>query len=279
MVDVVDFDVSMSNHITPGALARNPYKPEDFSQWEILKRLYITYNPNNVKPSSELRIPKIIHQIWLGSHFPKHYERYQKSWLTYHPGWLYKLWTDADVKNFTWSNQNSKKLFDDAQNYGEKSDILRYELLYRYGGLYVDVDFECLKPLDDLHYCYDVYVGIEQAQRLEINNALIGAAPEHPFLKFCIESLRDQGSKRDFMAIMQRSGPVFFTKCFMHCIALYEDSMFAFPVSYFYPIPIKTGAYHTLNQVANYIQPETYAVHYWNSSWTLPSGFVKGSKK
>lgn len=43
-----------------------------------------------------------------------------------------------------------QKAFDAAKNYGEKSDILRYEILFVYGGVYADVDVECLQPFDAL---------------------------------------------------------------------------------------------------------------------------------
>jgi mannosyltransferase OCH1-like enzyme len=32
----------------------------------------------------------------------------------------------------------------------KKTDILRFEILYQFGGLHKDTDFECLKPIDDL---------------------------------------------------------------------------------------------------------------------------------
>jgi mannosyltransferase OCH1-like enzyme len=40
--------------------------------------------------------------------------------------------------------------FDRASNFGEKSDIWRYEILFRLGGVYVDTDFECVRPFDSL---------------------------------------------------------------------------------------------------------------------------------
>ena len=39
---------------------------------------------------------------------------------------------------------------DPARNLAERADVLRYEILRRHGGVYVDVDVECLRPLDDL---------------------------------------------------------------------------------------------------------------------------------
>jgi hypothetical protein len=55
-----------------------------------------------------------------------------------------------EQKKFKMKNKDA---FSGATNYGEKSDILRYEILSQFGGIYVDCDFECLKPFDDLLSC------------------------------------------------------------------------------------------------------------------------------
>ncbi len=62
-----------------------------------------------------------------------------------------------------------------APNYGQKSDILRYELLHRYGGTYVDVDMECVRSLD-LHSEAGptFYAGFSNTGTVELNNGLIG---------------------------------------------------------------------------------------------------------
>ena len=57
------------------------------------------------------------------------------------------LWTDEQVAGLTLFNQAA---FDAAPNFGEKSDILRYELLYAFGGVYVDVDLQCVGNLAQL---------------------------------------------------------------------------------------------------------------------------------
>lgn len=60
---------------------------------------------------------------------------------------MQRLWTSETVAKLKLYNQEA---FDHASNYGEQSDILRYELLYLYGGVYVDTDMQAVRPLDDL---------------------------------------------------------------------------------------------------------------------------------
>ncbi len=68
--------------------------------WKRIKNLYDTYVVNNIEYNPQVRIPKIIHQIWIGSPLPQKYYRWQKSWQKYHPDWEYKLWTERDIEKF-----------------------------------------------------------------------------------------------------------------------------------------------------------------------------------
>lgn len=58
------------------------------------------------------------------------------------------LWTDEHVARLPLFNRAE---YDKATNYGAKSDILRYELLYVYGGVYVDCDMQCIGSFERLH--------------------------------------------------------------------------------------------------------------------------------
>jgi hypothetical protein len=72
---------------------------------------------------------------------------------------------------------------------GERVDVLRYDILYRYGGIYADCDCICLKPFDTFAYSYDFFGGLFQpmfASRptaIFLQNCLLGAKPEHPIIK------------------------------------------------------------------------------------------------
>src|SRR6266436_7942477 len=116
----------------------------------FFKRIYEELNLSAISADAELKIPKIIHQIWLGSELPEEFIALQQSWIEYHLGrdWLYKLWTDEDVANMELYN---KAFYDATDNYGIKSDILRWEILYNFGGVYIDMDFECLRALDQFN--------------------------------------------------------------------------------------------------------------------------------
>lgn len=232
--------------------------------WKDVKDLYTKYIVNDFQYSISPRIPKIIHQIWLGSPFPKKYEAWQKTWLDNHPDWQYKLWTDKDVEAFKLEN---KKVYDKAINYGEKSDIARYEILYRIGGLYIDTDFECLKPFDVLHHCCNFYAGLDEAPAA-IFNGLIASIPGHPILKACIENLkRADGEGDTTQAIVKRSGPLYFTKIVTKNLAQYNDFVVLMPTTFFYPWPWFKRFQNSPEQIATWVRPESMAIHHWEVSW------------
>ena len=166
-------------------------------QSNILEKLNSTTSATNAsnRPNTT-SIPKIIHQIWLGSPKPStsEYMSWFQSWIALHPDWEIKWWHDKDVEEMIQQNEFiNVEAYKAAQNYGEKSDILRYELLYKYGGLYVDTDMECVASFDTLHLndICSFYAGWSNTGTIELNNGIFGAAPNHLILKSMIDAIRN----------------------------------------------------------------------------------------
>lgn len=234
---------------------------DGYALYGCFKKLYQQYALSVHKAASTLKIPTIIHQIWLGSPVPEVYEPYMRSWQEKHPTWEYHLWTDENVDTvFPLYNQF---YYDRAENHGMKSDILRWELLYRFGGLYVDMDYECLNPLDELHYAYDFYTGIQplDAIFLQLGAALVGSVPGHPILQHCIETIKDDWH---LQGAPKRTGPVHFTKSFYACAGKGTIDI-ALPPFYVYPLYSTEQA--TEEAYARWIEQGSYAVHWWSKSW------------
>lgn len=187
-----DFMVSMSRkgadfHKFEAFFIENQQDSSRIQNLEIFRSCYTRNILLASGPKEVCRIPKIIHQIWLGSPVPVKYREWMNSWTEW-LGWEYKLWTNEDIKGFLLYNQD---LYDEATNYGEKSDVLRLELLLHYGGIYVDIDFECVNReiFDDLNNSFDFYIGLEPIEHGVINgtykicNAIVAACPHHPLIK------------------------------------------------------------------------------------------------
>lgn len=241
-----------------------------------LRKLYAKNNLSKIKPSETLRIPKIIHVIWINGKIqdcsvPKELKKYIDTWKDMHPDWEYKLWTDADVEKIKLHNQD---LYDDAKNFGMKSDILRYEIVYKYGGVYVDTDLECLKPLDRLHYTYDFYIGTEplDSRFLQIGSAILGARPGHPVLKHIIQTMRTSYKKHK--GAPDQTGPKHFTRAFFDIIDTLGPNDIVFPCSYFYPLGVRDKNIDR----DRWKNMGAYAVHWWGKTW-LPAEYRQNEFK
>jgi len=70
--------------------------------------------------------------------------------------------------------------------FGRAADIFRYIALYKFGGIYRDIDYLFTRPLTGPALAYDFFTGIEHAYSYPCN-ALFGCRPAHPILKKTLE--------------------------------------------------------------------------------------------
>lgn len=281
-INCPDFDISMGKDHHHFSSYFNEAKANNQASIMLdwFRDLYEKNRFDNIEPSKTPRIPKIIHQIWLGSELPEKFAIYTKTWPLHHPDWEYKLWTDKDIASLNLENQAA---YDRAINYAERSDIARYEILYRFGGLYVDTDCECLQSFDQLHYYYDFYAGLELPcmalflRPIIIPNALIACAPGHPILRAMIDTIMTRKINAEQQHdIVAKTGPLLFSDIVMEHAGQGSYRDIIFPATFFYPIDKKIK---DKNKIKKLICPETFSIHHWAGSWILKEeAFVPGIK-
>jgi len=274
----ISFDTSMQTkkYIKAIAVTKKITEINGIELYKLFKKLYNKHNLSNLTPSEKPKIPKIIHVVWINGKIedcsvPDELKKYIVTWIAKHPDWKFKLWTDADVAKITLNNQD---LYDDATNFGVKSDILKYEIVYRYGGVYVDTDFECLQPLDIFHHCYDFYVGIQplDTQYLQLGAALFAAKPGHPILKHVIDTMKKSYETHE--GAPAKTGPIHFTRAFFDIADTLDTIDVAFPASYFYPL----GGYEKEINRTHWKNLGAFAVHWWGMTW-MPLQYRRGGFK
>ncbi len=248
-----------------------------------LERYRSLYEKNrslqNNQYHASFKIPKLVHIIWLGpKNFPVKSIKHMRSWIAHHPDWTFYYWTDRDrpppckgmvrkmVQDFKFTQLEECYYLSD--NWGEKSDILRYELLYKYGGVYSDHDANCLKPFHNLHAAYDFY-GCLEMPHAEINgyvitpgNGVMGAKPKHPILWGCIQAVKNQWRKADKLfpntdALSQAKKVMYrtyiaLTYSLEKNLALLGNTDIIFPASYFF---------------AQDNLPSFYSKHFYAAAW------------
>lgn len=176
-------------------------------------------------------IPKILHQIWLGPECrPK---RCMATWKSQHPTWEYRLWTEENLPRDLWC----MPLLEQVSEVVGKVDLLRYELLYRHGGIYVDADSISLRPLDEL--CGERLFAAwehEQARPGLIAQGVLGAERGHWLLWDLLKTARP--GRPAWLHL----GPGHFTNRAVLC-----PEIRIFPSYYFWPI--HHSETHLLDQI------------------------------
>jgi mannosyltransferase OCH1-like enzyme len=253
-----DFYSSLLNNQPISNLHLDPKNLEKFIPFE---RSYWNFCRNIQLGKIESNIPKILHFIWLGSSLPIDAKLSIDSWKRHHPNWDIKVWQDPDIANFNWAFLSAKESFFQAKTYSEKADILRYNILYNFGGVYSDTDVVCIKPFDCLtdSGC-DLFSGFQINSFLfHIAVGIIGAKKNHPLLKECLEAISSDPN----LHLFDRTGPALFTK---KCLSCFSENLLILPTSYFYPLP-STEKNRTLDEVIPFVSKESMAIHLWQASW------------
>lgn len=103
-------------------------------------------------------IPKIIHQIWIGSK-PRP-SKFMRTWQDKHPDYEYIMWNEAEITKRGIKFQCQKRI-EEIEEINGKADIIRWEILYHYGGLFLDADSICIEPFHQLMDKNKPFVGYE----------------------------------------------------------------------------------------------------------------------
>ena len=222
-------------------------------------------------------IPKILHFVWLGGKMPTVYNFCIESWRRHHPDWQIWIWNDQSIAQLVKKNQ---AIFDILDNYSAKVDVALLEILNKYGGIYIDVDFFCVKPFDDV--CAKSTLLIGNMFSNEIGYGLFGSAPNHPFVDFAILRLAQRPlceyKKLDINGVLAKTGPKFITGAFNEYLKKSGDvsDISLFPPSFFYPFPnhLRQDFWEYRKSlpdlVSEFCYPETMAIHLWSTSWFVP---------
>lgn len=203
---------------------------EDYDNLHFYRSLFEKNKPLLQGHLNAAKIPKVLHFIWVGpKNFPNESVENVKSWMAKNPDWTIKFWTDRKrplphpamqlqlVQNLKFLKL--EECYRLSDNYAEKSDLLRYEILFQEGGVYVDHDIKCFGSFDSLNNAYDLYCGLELPSETPLSssvhptNNLIAARAGHPILKQCMSWLADNWDRiekeypgKDKEAVIQRVG-------------------------------------------------------------------------
>lgn len=192
-----------------------------------------------------MQIPKTIHQIWIGDRpIPENH----KSWIDHtrwmNPEWKHILWDDLALTSAGFLVGDFVRSY---WSYASASNMIRLLLLRRYGGIYLDTDCECLKPLDKL-LNRKAFAAFQDGDR--ICNAVMGAEPDHPWIKWQIEHGAGDTDPHDaaWGVYTASKAP--------------RDLVSIIPTHWVYPFHYSTP----LSRRENH--QDSFIAHHWDGSWT-----------
>jgi GT2 family glycosyltransferase len=188
-------------------------------------------------------IPQIIHQIWIGDQAQAPL-KWMKTWKAKHPEFEYIFWNEDEIakRGMTFECQKQIDLIPEING---KADIMRWEILYKYGGVFIDADSICIEhlPLSFLRRSAFASFENEVVRKGLIATGTMGFIPEHPLCRDIINWIRNDQLSEHYI-IYTRAwysvGPARLTE-FLNT-GRYKD-VSIFPSHYFLPIHFTGDVY------------------------------------
>lgn len=156
---------------------------------DLLYRYQPTAPSSTPSSSKSQVVPKIINSIALGNSSLFKYQAAIHSCTSLHPDWEHRIWTDVNATAFI--AEHYPLILPHYTGYAQniqRANILRYALLHKSGGVYVDLDVTCRVALDTTPLVRLPFVS-PGAHPAGVNNAFIAAQPGHPFLAQLLEAV------------------------------------------------------------------------------------------
>ena len=232
-------------------------------------------------------IPKIIHRTWKTNDIP--FDVFPKNWVDSwklkHPSWEFILWTDSDIdefikSKFTWFYDR----FLEYPHNIQRIDVFRYFVLYKYGGVYVDMDFECFKSFDPIvNDGYNLVLSREHDHLKDsksllyrsVANSFMMSAQKHPFWEHVFNVLQ---SKIELNDVLTTTGPMMLTQAMESAPDDSRDGLFLMPSNWVFPYTWKHyKGISGRRKVARVLKdaaktsaadwPDSYAAHKWTEVW------------
>lgn len=159
-------------------------------------------------------VPRLIHQTAPSDPSKWHalWPLCQRTWREKFPDYEYKLWSDEDIDQFMKTRfPEFYPSFVGFRYQIQRVDAFRYFLLYDIGGIYVDMDYQCVQPFGHLLPNGRVSIAENTHWPERFQNALMASPPKHPFWRHVfaalLKSYTQQMHPSKFHSVLYTAGP------------------------------------------------------------------------
>ena len=226
---------------------------------------YLTYNatlpPIGFRMNEQQVIPKIIHYCWFGhGEIPEWNQKCMESWRKFCPDYEIIAWNE---KNYDVTK--NRYMYDayKAKKWGFVPDYARLDIIYEHGGIYLDVDVELVRPLDELLY-NDAFCGFDKATQIAFGLGF-GAVVQFPLLVKMMGKYENSLFINDDGSYNLEPSPAYQTEVIEKCGLVLNggfqvvDGMAVYPAEFLSPFsPLTFNMWQTKN---------THAIHWFDASW------------
>ena len=214
-----------------------------------------------ITESKKFNIPKKIHYCWFSRNpMPDYLKKCIESWKRFCPDYEIIRW---DEDNYDVEKNLYMKQAYDAEKWGFVPDIARLDILYNYGGLYIDTDVEVIRNLDDL-LKYEAFAGVEKWGNINMGGCS-GAVPHHPMIGKILETRKNLVFCYPDGTLNMETCGVYETQPFLG-LGMHTDNttqringMTVFSSAYFHPYDYMSGE--------AVLTDRTISIHHFNGGW------------
>lgn len=215
------------------------------------------FYPDNLRLYKERKIPKVIHYCWFGgAEIPAKNKEWMSSWKKKCPDFEIIEWneTNYDIKKNKYMYEAYK-----AKKWGFVPDFARLDIIYNYGGIYLDTDIEIIKDLEDLLY-QDAFAGVDNSWSISLGLGF-GARKYHPIIKQLLNLYDDL----DFDGHNMIPAPAVMIPFFEKYGYKMNGELQNIGNMTIYPEKVLSGK----NNLTGLIAPtdKTFAIHHYDGSW------------
>jgi mannosyltransferase OCH1-like enzyme len=214
-----------------------------------------------------MTIPKIIHQTWKSKTIPVRWQGAVDSVRRYHPGWDYRLWTDAEMDAHVETHQ--PELWPVYRGFEKgimRADVFRYVAMHDLGGLYADLDYEFLRPFPygEAELLLSEEFALSFGDSLDqIANYVFASRPGHPFWKDVIDDLiKNPPRVGVYKDVIDATGPGFLSRVFFANCGRYEGVVVTSK-----PTLSPTRLHGSLERKIFLNSGIIYGIHHGSGSW------------
>jgi hypothetical protein len=256
-----------------------------------------------------MNIPRVIHQIWLGredSSPPSVMKVWIEGWSRLNPTWRVWMWREVLIEGVHWlrreglsghlgesGSEDSETvsglpfqlikpsslhadLLRRACHISQRSNIWRYLVVERFGGLYIDTDVEPCRPIEKIVAPHEAFAAIRMYTYplTIVESGFFGSVANHPWISDVVKGLSLKEPERslsmgvELLTEVTRRHPE---------VAFLSANQIVFDPPTDWQAAKKEARVPTSGEgVRRY--PEAYAVHHWSSLWHKDGFIQRGDK-